>query len=327
MTHAEESDPLPFSQVHRATKSRTALLAGALGVTTQHALGSMVEWWDLHSDPRVLEEILLANPEDPAVIVTGEDAAATFELASGKRIDPRTLVRLGFLERLDVDRFRVRGMSRYFATVAKRLHLRTLAERGGRASAAARKAASGTAQPTTPDSTGPEAEPEAGPNRGRTVARSGAEPEPEPNPNHEPTKRREERGDIKEDLFGSVGAAPGRKLSKWETIWAEMVELRAQRLAELGQDAEPQVFKPQRLNHLLAGVGASVALKMREDPDWPKGVDDLAAVRALWEIYLRNTFWRLKEPAFPLEGFAAQKTQEALWLRLGAATGGGEDWS
>lgn len=323
----EESDPLPFSQVHRAVKSRAALLAGALGVTTQHAIGSLVEWWDLHSDPRNLETILLANPENPTVEVSGEEARETFALASGKEVEPAILVRLGFLERVDADRFRVRGMSRYFQTVAKRVHLRGLAEKGGRASAAARKAASGTAQPANQDSTGVEPTPEAEPNRGRTVARSGAEPEPEPNPNHDSTKRREERGDIKEDLFGSVGAAPGRKLSKWETIWAEMTELRAQRLAELGQDAEPQVFKPARLNHLMAGVGARIALKMREDPDWPKGVDDLAAARALWEIYLRNTFWRLKDPPFPLEGFAAPATQEAIWLRLGSTIGSGEDWS
>jgi hypothetical protein len=319
MTHAEESDPLPFSQVHRATKARTALLAGALGVSTQHALGSMVEWWDLHSDPRVLEEILLANPEDPAVIVNGEEAAATFELASGKQVDPRTLVRLGFLERLDVDRFRVRGMSRYFQPIAKRLLLRGMAERAGKASAASRKASTGTAQPVQGSSTETRTDPEPSPNRDRTEDRTVAERTPERNPNRGATKRREVRGDIKEDLFGSDGAAP-RKPSKWEELWSELVDLRAAATLH-----PPQTFKPSRLNQLLSGAAAQVATWIAEDPEWPGSPDECVALRALWEIYLRNTYWRTKDPAFPLEGFASPKTLEKLWDRLGVDSNG--DWS
>jgi hypothetical protein len=132
-----DSDPLPYVQVDRAVKPRAALLAGALGVTTQHALGSLVEWWDLNGDPRELERIVEATPDGatPAVVVTREDAALRFRLASGKDVEPVTLVHLGLLEPVG-DGFRVRGMSRYFAPVEARIRARQAAAAGGRKRAA-----------------------------------------------------------------------------------------------------------------------------------------------------------------------------------------------
>jgi hypothetical protein len=143
-----DSDPLPYVQVDRAVKPRAALLAGALGVTTQHALGSLVEWWDLNGDPRELERIVEATPDGatPAVVVTREDAALRFRLASGKDIEPVTLVHLGLLEPVG-EGFRVRGMSRYFAPVEARIRARRAASVGGKASAESRRKSVGTAQP------------------------------------------------------------------------------------------------------------------------------------------------------------------------------------
>lgn len=143
-----DSDPLPYVQVDRSAKPRAALLAGSLGVTPQHALGSLVEWWDLNGDPRELERIAMATPAgvEPAVLVTRDDAAARFKLASGKDCDPLTLVHLGLLEQVG-DRFRVRGMSRYFEPVMSRIRARRAASAGGKASAESRRATTGSAQP------------------------------------------------------------------------------------------------------------------------------------------------------------------------------------
>lgn len=181
-----DSDPLPYVQVDRAVKPRAALLAGALGVTTQHALGSLVEWWDLNGDPRELERIVEATPDGatPAVVVTREDAALRFRLASGKDVEPVTLVHLGLLEPVG-EGFRVRGMSRYFAPVEARIRARRAASVGGKASAESRRKSVGTAQPRSAARSESasesaqatvEATPEATPKR----ARSGAEAESNP---------------------------------------------------------------------------------------------------------------------------------------------------
>ena len=52
MSRQSSSDPLPFVQVDRAVKPKAALLAGIMEVSNQHALGSLVEWWELCGDPR-----------------------------------------------------------------------------------------------------------------------------------------------------------------------------------------------------------------------------------------------------------------------------------
>lgn len=67
-----DSDPLPYVQVDRSAKPRAALLAGSLGVTPQHALGSLVEWWDLNGDPRECER-LQGFPDDWTAIEGAKD--------------------------------------------------------------------------------------------------------------------------------------------------------------------------------------------------------------------------------------------------------------
>jgi hypothetical protein len=131
-------------------KPKAALLAGFLGVTNQHSLGSLVEWWELNGDVRELERIVANTPEgeEPKVVVTAEMAALRFRLASGHQIDPLALESLGLLERLpEPGSYRVRGMSRFFKPVVDRLTSRAKASAGGKASAEARKKAFGTAQP------------------------------------------------------------------------------------------------------------------------------------------------------------------------------------
>jgi hypothetical protein len=188
-----DSDPLPYVQVDRSVKPRAALLAGALGVTTQHALGSLVEWWDLCGDPRELERIAEATPpgEEPAVVLSSDDAALRFRLASGRDAEPMVLARLGLLEPLEDGTFRVRGMSRYFDPVLSRLRARRAAAVGGRASAETRRAKEGTAQPhggrgsrqevrSDVASVAGAAERKQEPKRNGSGDRSGTEAEPKP---------------------------------------------------------------------------------------------------------------------------------------------------
>ncbi len=144
MTENGNSDPLPYTQVDRAVKPKAALLAGAVGISPQHAMGSLVEFWDLCGDPRELERLVADGKHE--VMLTVPEVVNRFKLASGVMIDPSLLVSLGLLEHRG-DVFRVRGMSRYFAPIESRVALREKARAGGLASAAARKAKNGTAQP------------------------------------------------------------------------------------------------------------------------------------------------------------------------------------
>ncbi len=149
MSKQSSSDPLPWTQIDRAVKPKAAMLADALGVSRQHALGSLVEFWDLCGDPRDLEAIVSATPadEEPQVVLEASVVELRFKLASGRETTAATLEGVKLLEPLEDGRFRVRGMSRYFAPIEKRLKARRSAALGGKASAAARLEATGTAQP------------------------------------------------------------------------------------------------------------------------------------------------------------------------------------
>jgi hypothetical protein len=106
-------------QVDRAVKTKAASLASVLGVSNQHAMGTLVEFWELCGDPRELEKLLGAGNTE--VVFNRDEIVARFKIASGgKLIDPSDLVTLGLLEQRDDGSFRVRGMSRYFAPIEKR---------------------------------------------------------------------------------------------------------------------------------------------------------------------------------------------------------------
>jgi hypothetical protein len=143
------SDPLPYVQVDRAVEPTAALLAGHMKVTNQHAIGSLVGFWKLCGDPRELERIVqsTAPGKEPEVLLSAEDVALRFQLAADHRVEPVVLARLGILEERAPNVFRVRGMSRFFDPIVRRLVKRSIGKVGGKASAEARKAAVGSAQP------------------------------------------------------------------------------------------------------------------------------------------------------------------------------------
>ena len=103
---------LPYVQVHRSSAAPAADIAAVLGVSHQHARGSLVAFWERLSDRRLLTgktEIVL-------------DEATTrlrLRLAFGLEVDPSLLVVAGFLETRP-DGYRVRGMSRQLATETRR---------------------------------------------------------------------------------------------------------------------------------------------------------------------------------------------------------------
>ncbi|MFT3708023.1 MAG: hypothetical protein QM817_10240 [Archangium sp.] len=145
----ESSDPLPYVQVDRAVIPRVALLAQSLGVTMQHALGSLVQWWNLCGDPRELESILERTPDgkEPEVVLNAEEISTRFLLASGKTLDPAILVHLGMLERRPDAMFRVRGMSRFFKPLVRRKVNKAAGAAGGKASVESRAKKYGSTQP------------------------------------------------------------------------------------------------------------------------------------------------------------------------------------
>lgn len=194
MSKQSSSDPLPYVQIDRAAEPTFALLAGKLKVTHQHAIGALYEFWKLCGDPRELEAVVAATPanEEPELLLTPDDVALRFELASGCKVEPVVLARLGILEERD-HRFRVRGMSRSFEPIVKRLRARSVAALGGKASAESRRTATGSAQPVGGKGFKPrsdagsdvgQAEPNGQPKQNGTDNRTETEPtaEAEPNP-------------------------------------------------------------------------------------------------------------------------------------------------
>lgn len=83
-------------EIDRIAISRAALLAGFLGVSPQHALGSLVAFW-------------LLCEEDSAKRFSGEEVEARWRLASGRHCPASILVVVCFLEESDGG-FRVRGI-------------------------------------------------------------------------------------------------------------------------------------------------------------------------------------------------------------------------
>lgn len=172
MTDNGNSDPLPFAQVDRAVKPKAATLATMVGVTYQHALGSLAEFWEACGDPRELERLWAEGKDE--VVLSREEVSGRLLVAFGRAVDPDACRHLGLLEQRP-EGFRVRGMSRYFTPIKARVIRREKASAGGRASAEARKLKTGTAQPLArSESNPPRTRPELAPNSNRD--RSGGLP-------------------------------------------------------------------------------------------------------------------------------------------------------
>jgi len=174
----QNSDPLPYIQFDRAAKPKVIDVATLISCTPQHAQGSMMNFWELCGDPREIERLLREGKD--AVVLPAEEVASRFEIASGKAVDPRRLASIGLLEAQGEGTFRVRGMSRYFDPIRRRISRLSAAQVAGKASAAARKETLGSAQPRSGHrSKVVRTPPERPPNDSRTSFEPSAERSPE----------------------------------------------------------------------------------------------------------------------------------------------------
>lgn len=306
MVKQANSDPMPYVQVDRAVKPKASLLAQHLGVTTQHAVGALVEWWELSGDPRELERIVAATPEgdEPAVVLDAATVTRRFTLAAGRSCSTDVLVDLGLLAPVG-DRFRVRGMSRYFEPIVKRIGSRDAAAKGGRRSAEVRRATLGTAQPrptrsggaSVPVRSAAEAPPK------RTSKRRRSDPEAESNPSGQraavsgqhlekqataasqpPRPPEESRPVLALELVPDEDAAAGRRA---EALEAFRAAFRAVTQREYVSEGAKDNVALQQLLAMPDATPEEVAVRARRGlvkrvrNEFP-GVSSLAQLRARW---------------------------------------------
>lgn len=284
----DDSDPLPYTQVDRAVKPKAALLAGRLGVSVQHALGSLVEFWELNGEPRQLERLLADGKKE--VVLPADDVRRRFRMASGHELPTEDLVDLGLLEDRGGGLFRVRGMSRYFEPLLGRAEAREKGRLGGLASAAARREKHGTAQPSR---SAPASTPAQAPAQADSEADSEAAPKQvvdqllkqPPNP-PEPADSGQ-RSLLEAAAAPEKPVRPPRRLSAAEEL---LVGINAQR-AE--RHLEPLSMGVAKINALLAPLVVQFGL--------PGTLDRHRA-------YLAIEHWGGpgKVPPWPLEGFLSQ---------------------
>ena len=328
MSRQNNSDLLPYREVDRALKPKLPLLAGVMCVTPQHALGSLLEWWDLCADPRELERIAaeaLAKNEEPAVVLTADDVAMRFELASGKRVEPIKLVMLGFLEQRGENAYRVRGMSRDFKPIVRRLANRDAASKGGKKSAEVRAAAHGTAQPQGGKGSKP----------APVAASSAAQATNEAQPNQEPKRDRSESRSASEAERNSSGqrsAVSDTSSLRSEVCGADAPATHAKapgpEVDLVDADTPPDIADGangfwRRAQETRVELGA-----VRERPPHPRGLgtwwslalsevggDERRLWRA-WLLYLEDKHWRAA--GSPWAGWVSQWAQFAT--RAGATS-------
>lgn len=325
MAKKNDSDPLPYLQVDRSAKPKALRLASLLKVPYQHALGSLIEFWDAVGDPRKLEIAVAVALEgsEPSMVLSKAEVELEFELASAHKVDASIMAAIGLLEPVEGGLFRVRGMSRYFGLIGARIRARGLSSAAGKASAEARRKASGSAKPRTDSvrSTEPRTEPttEPAPNRRRTL---------------------EDRGQRSEiintiDLVDSAQiplvaddpkAEPKeRKRSPWEVLWEE--DLALSRIAQIarneGLKVDDEAFdfdaacldpKPQLLNTLLKKVGDDLEREFGAGAEW-SFTEKAEAIEAAWDAYLEGSFGAGVEPPYSLKAFASPNTSLPSYRR------------
>lgn len=139
-----DTDPLPYIQVDRAALAVASRLGQRLGVSNQHALGSLVHFWAECGDPRELEALVRAGKRE--VIKGPEELCELLHAAFGQVVELKTMRALGLVEERGAG-FKVRGMSRFFRALEGRVSKSIAGAAGGKNSAEARRRRHGSAQP------------------------------------------------------------------------------------------------------------------------------------------------------------------------------------
>jgi hypothetical protein len=313
-------DPLPYREVDRSLKPKLPHLAGLMQriedarktrdrarVTTQHALGSLIDFWDLCADPRELEAIAKEATDrnaTPERVLSKDDVERLFEIASGYRVAASDLVALRLLEPRGSDMYRVRGMSRDFKPIVKRLVNRKNAAEGGKKSAESRAAAHGTAQPK--GGKGSKSAPDAGsaPAQATTEAQPKREPkrngnddrsvtEAERNPSGQRSAISDTSSSYEDDGDPPSPFAPG--VAFFDSFQARRV------LAGFVSEDMPA---RQDLGEFF--IGAMRKLNDTEEGTW-------AALEVAWEGFSKDPYWLKRALAWA--GFVEQWPRHVRHMR------------
>lgn len=269
----QQIDPqIPYVQVKATAVVGATSLAPLLGVSFQHAFGALTLFWIQLADRRLLARFLASG----RLVLTDEVCRQRLALAFGREVDPGLFVQAGFLEEASGG-WRVRGASRLLNVESARL----------------RKSGATPVEPHQNDAiTSIEGVP------------------PGSHPGSDPTEERGERKEEREDLFGAKPAPTPRKLSRWESLFAELQEVRLEKLGE----GEPEAVPPAQLNAQFRRLVFPPGVESREAED--------TYLFALWCIYLENTWARGLTPAFPLAPFVTEVMQRKLRARFDSGVTG-----
>jgi hypothetical protein len=280
----QDSDPLPYQQIHRSAIALSALIGNSIGISQTDALGRLVMFWFQVSEPRALEALISAGKT--AVVLPEAEARARVKMAFGPAVEVDTLVLAGALANEPGGGFRVRGMSRQLETIRGRIQRRMTSIAGGKASAAARTQKTGSAMPKRTAL-------RKNTNRGSTAA------EPPTNP-EDRGQRTEERGKIDPDLFGGAPAeAKTKKKSLQVEDYEEFQKTRRGRFEKLGVDFvadEPPNF--MLITNALKRIAAECA---DEDELW-----------SLFDAYLQADFPAKYDPPYKFSAFTSAKVWPGL---------------
>ena len=320
MAKHDDSDPLPYTQIDRAVAPKVALLAAKIQVSTQHAKGSLIDFWELNGDPRVLEDLVRAGKTE--VVLDRAEITRRFELASGGKIlEPEYLVTLGILEARGADTYRVRGMSRFFAPVVARERNRQNGSIGGRNSVQARVEKFGSAVPirssdtSTPPSSPPSSHREAPTKRNDDplrerfdVASRGGQAKSNTAFSDQRSainieKKKKKNGNFQEEL-PNVPPKPPRAMSPQEQVMDDFKEARKMAFDELGKPVEPDE------EHHPAFVNAAL------EPILKVCRGDLVKASIVVTEFFHDKWAAGLSPPFPFRAFVSDKTWPRLFEKL-----------
>lgn len=117
----------------------------------------------------------------------------------------------------------------------------------------------------------------------------------------------------------------GRKLSKWEELWADMTEERLNRLEVLKKtnhliDVRPEKFSPQEINALLSELAVNVEQVAGES--FSSAETEIAGA---WRHYLIDPWGaKLSPEPYPLRAFLSFKVWPRNWHAYNEQAIGGE---
>lgn len=331
----DSSDPLPYLQLDRSALPKAATLATATAISTNEAIGGLVTFWNLNSEPRELEALLKAGRRE--VVLSREKLTKHLKLAFGRDVDPDIMVQLGFLAPADGGH-RVRGMSRQLTVIERRLLRQSQGHAGGQASAEARRARFGSAQPTLkrPRSE-PEANAEAAPKQTPKRRRSGPEQEDRGQSTEVIDKRSEGRdvvaGGARAQSAQARSEGAQRKLSEQEVLARLLENDRIERCSQDGVEPGTDAFEPAKLNSMLRFAANHLGLKDKPlDPHavralQAKGigleVDPNEAKSSIWDqlwdvhaVWLEDPYGLQLSPPWSLKAFCSEKQLDIQAKRL-----------